>query len=61
MALSALTIHDIDRARFYIEKDIDGLLANWKNLTHFSEYAKHHVIQKIMKNYELKEYIQIIK
>lgn len=57
LALSALTIHDIDWARFYVEKDSEFLLQNWKNLTHFSNHAQHHIISKIIKNYEMKEFI----
>lgn len=47
IALSAITIQDFDWAKFYIEKDIDCILTNWKNLTHFSNHALHHVISKI--------------
>ncbi len=54
-------MNDVDRARFFIEKDIEVLLSNWKNLTHFSDHAKHLMIQKIMKNYELKQFISIMK
>ena len=38
-ALMFITVRDFDRARFYINKEGNDLLAQWKDLTKLSQVA----------------------
>ena len=61
MALIALTCKDFDRARFYIDRETNELLAKWRNLTKLTQIAQHLLVQKIQKIYEMKEFLDTIK
>ena len=56
-----ITSGDFDRARFYISKDSNDLLLQWKDLTKLSQVAQHFLVQKIQKIYETKEFLQTTK
>ena len=56
-----ITAKDFDRARFYINKESNDLLTQWKDLTKLSQVAQHILVQKIQKIYEMKEFLQTTK
>lgn len=56
-----ITAGDFDRARFYVNKDSNDLLSQWKDLTKLSQVAQHFLVQKIQKIYEMKEFLQTTK
>lgn len=47
LALIALTCKDFDRARFYVDRETNELLAKWRNLTKLTQIAQHLLVQKI--------------
>jgi len=57
----ALTSKDFDRARFYLDREINELFNQWKNLTKLSQIAQHLLVQKIQKVYEMKEFLSCVK
>jgi len=60
-AMMFVTARDFDRARFYINREANDLLNQWKDLTKLSEYAQHILVQKIQKIYEMKEFLSTTK
>ncbi|CDW71353.1 dna-dependent protein kinase catalytic subunit [Stylonychia lemnae] len=61
LAINSLTCKDYDRARFYLDKETNELLSQWKNLTKLSQVAQHFLVQRIQKIYEMREFLQSIK
>ncbi len=43
-AMMFVTARDFDRARFYINREANDLLNQWKDLTKLSEYAQHILV-----------------
>jgi hypothetical protein len=56
-----ITEHDFDRARFYINKEANDLLTQWKDLTKLSQVSQHLLVQKVQKIYEMKEFLSTVK
>ena len=61
MAMIALTCKDYDRARFYLDRETNELLSQWKNMTKLSQVAQHILVQKIQKIYEMREFLSSVK
>ena len=61
IAIVALTSKDYDRARFYLDRETNELLAQWRNLTKLSQVAQHILVQKVQKLYEMKEFLSSMK
>lgn len=60
-AMMFVTARDFDRARFYINREANDLLSQWKDLSKLSKYAQHILVQKIQKIYEMKEFLNTTK
>ena len=60
-AMWALTHKDFDRALFFAEREASEFVSQWSNLNKLSEFAKHHLVQRIQRVYEMKEFISLVK
>jgi len=46
-ALLQVTAKDFDRARFFINKEANDLIAQWQDMTKLSQIAQHMLVNKI--------------
>jgi len=60
-ALMFVTAKDFDRARFFVNKEANDLIAQWQDMAKLSQVAQHMLVQKIQKVYEMKEFLQTTK
>ena len=60
-ALLQITAKDFDRARFFINKEANDLIAQWQDMTKLSQIAQHMLVNKIQKIYEMKEFLLTCK
>lgn len=59
MSLLNITQDDNDRARYYMDQEFSRFVEKWQALNPLSVIAKHKLIQKVQKVYDLTEYLSI--
>ncbi|OMJ94285.1 hypothetical protein SteCoe_2629 [Stentor coeruleus] len=61
MSLLNLTQDDTDRARHYLDLEFTHFVEKWQSLNPLSLIAKHKLVQKLQKIFELSEFVTNIK
>ena len=59
MSVLNITQDDTDRARYYMDQDFSRFVEKWQALHPLSYLARHKLIQKVQKAYDLAEFLSI--
>ena len=59
MSLLNITQDDTDRAKYYLDHEFSRFVEKWQSLSPLSFSARHKLVQKLQKMYELSEFLSI--
>ena len=59
MSLLNITQDDPDRAKYYLDQEFSRFVEKWQSLNPLSFSARHKLVQKLQKIYELSEFLSI--
>lgn len=61
LAQIALTDVELDRSLYYKSMEVGNLLSAWSNMSRLSNHAKHKLVQRIQRLYELGDFLTLAK